>query len=56
MSEEYKTLSSSVRARLAAKRLSFVADLLPAPDLSVAAERFSSVKRRHHEAKHNVYV
>ena len=43
-------------AELTEKRSRFVANLFPARDLPVAVERFSSVKHKCHDAKHDAYV
>ena len=56
MAREYKTLKFPVTAELTEKRSRFVANLFPSPDLSVAVEHLSLVKRKYHDAKHNAYA
>ena len=56
MVREYKTLKFPVTAEFTEKRSRFLVNLFPSPDLSVAVEHLSSVKRKYHGTKHNAYV
>ncbi len=56
MAKEYKALKFPVTAEFTEKRSRFVVNLFPSPDLSVAVEHLSSVKRKYYDAKHSAYV
>ena len=54
--EKFKTISNNVEAQIVEKKSKFIAQIFYVENIEQAESKIKEVKKKYHDAKHNVYA